>query len=715
MKINDVTGYQVENGIAVITIESPPVNALSAAVRGGILAGVETALADASAEAIVLICAGRTFFAGADITEFGKPPVAPILRQVQDAVENASKPVVAAIHGTALGGGLELALVAHCRVAARSAKCGLPEVNIGLLPGAGGTQRLPRIVGVDTALDMITSGRHVPAVEAHAMGLVDALADDATLRAEAIAFARRVVAEDRPLRRVRDLDAKIEEARANPGAIEAFRRANARRFRGFLAPEYNIRCIEAALALPFDAALKEERRLFDELMAGPQSKAQRHVFFAERRVAKLADVPAETPLRPVERASVIGAGTMGGGIAMAFLNAGFPVTLVETTQAALDRGLATIRRNYDATAAKGRLTGKQVEARLARLHGTLALEDVADSDLVIEAVFEQMDIKQALFSRIDAIAKPGAILASNTSYLDIDTIAAATSRPRDVIGMHFFSPAHIMRLLEIVRGRATAEDAIATAMAVAKRLGKVGVVVGNCFGFVGNRMLAQRQREAEKLILEGALPWQVDKVLYDFGFPMGPFQMRDMAGMDVGWDPARSSSSTVREILNETGRRGQKTGAGYYDYDEQRRPTPSPLVEQVILDFAARKGIARREIGDGEILERCLYAMVNEAVNILDEGIAVRASDIDVVWVTGYGWPAYRGGPMFWAEHDVGLDTILARIRELHPDHGDDFRPAPLLERLVAEGRGFSASGRDAPRGDAAGGDVRGSDRPVES
>ena len=695
MKINDVTDYQVEDGVAVITIDSPPVNALSAAVRAGVYRGVETALADDAAEAIVLICAGRTFFAGADITEFGKPPVEPILRQVQDVIENAGKPVIAAIHGTALGGGLEVALVAHYRIAVSSARCGLPEVNIGLLPGAGGTQRLPRIVGVETALDMITSGRHVPATEAHAMGLLDALAGDGSLRADAIALARSVVDEKRPLKRVRDLDAKIEQARANPGVVDAFRKANARRFRGFLAPEYNIRCIEAALALPFDEALKEERRLFDELMAGPQSRAQRHVFFAERQVAKVEGVPADTRPRPVERVSVIGAGTMGGGIAMAFLNAGFFVTLVETGQEALDRGIGVIRKNYDATAEKGRLTREQVEGRMARLQGTMALEDIADSDLVIEAVFEQMDIKQSLFARIDAIAKPGAILASNTSYLDHDAIAGATSRPQDVVGMHFFSPAHIMRLLEIVRGKATSNDVLATAMAVAKRLKKVGVVVGNCFGFVGNRMHVQRQREAEKLILEGAMPWQVDKVLYDFGFPMGPFQMRDMAGMDVGWDPAKSSSSTVREILNEMGRRGQKAGAGYYDYDEQRRPTPSPVADKVILDFAERKGIVRRDVSDAEILERCLYAMVNEAADILDEGIAARASDIDVVWVTGYGWPAYRGGPMFWAEHDAGLAAILARVRELHPGHGDDFRPAPLLERLVAEGRGFADAGRE--------------------
>jgi len=692
MNINAVTRYTLEDNIAVISVNSPPVNALSAQVRTGIVQAVQQALADPAVQAMVLICEGRTFFAGADITEFGKPPVEPSLRQMQEVMENAGKPIIAAIHGTALGGGLETALVAHYRVAARSAKCGLPEVNIGLLPGAGGTQRLPRVVGVETALDMVTSGRHVPAPEAYAMGLLDMLAEDGALLESAIAFARTVLAEQRPLRRIRDLDEKLEAARAKPDLIDEFRQTHARRFRGFLAPEHNIRCIEAALSLPFDEGLKEERRLFDELMNGLQSRAQRHVFFAERQVTKLKDVPANTPLRAIERVAVIGAGTMGGGIAMACLNAGFIVTLVETTQDALDRGFATINRNYQTTVNKGRLQQAQMDARLARLYPTLALEAVADCDLVIEAVFEQMEIKQALFARIDAVAKPGAILASNTSYLDIDAIAAATSRAHDVIGLHFFSPAHIMRLLEIVRGQATAIDVIATAIAFAKRLKKVGVVVGNCYGFVGNRMLAQRQREAEALMLEGALPWQIDKVLYEFGFPMGPFQMRDMAGMDIGWDPATSSSSSVREILNEMGRRGQKTGAGYYDYDDQRRATPSPVAEQVIVDFAARKDITRREVSDIEILERCLYPMVNEAAKILDEGMAARASDIDVVWTAGYGWPAYRGGPMFWAEHEVGLGVILQRLRELHAGHGDDFRPAPLLERLVAEGKGFYSS-----------------------
>ena len=690
MKINAVVDYAIEGAIAVVTIDSPPVNALSAAVRNGIAQGFAKAIADPAVTGIVLTCAGRTFCAGADISEFGKAPLPPTLRDVLAIVEDAPKPVVAAMHGTALGGGLELALVAHFRVAVPSARCGLPEVNIGLLPGGGGTQRLPRIVGVEKALEMVTSGQHVPAAEAQAMGLVDVLAEEGKLRATAVEFARAAVVEHRPLRKARDLDAKTAAARGRPEIFARFRAANARRFRGFLAPEYCIRCIEAAVNLPFDEGLKEERRLFKELMAGSQSAAQRYLFFAERQVARVPDVPGDTPTRTVAKIGVIGAGTMGGGISMNFLNVGLPVTVVEARQEALDSGIAVIRRNYETSASKGKLTAAEVGKRMGLLTGSLRLEDLADCDLVIEAVFEQMEVKQDVFDRLDRIAKPGAILASNTSYLNIDAIAASTGRPESVLGLHFFSPANVMRLLEIVRGEKTTRDAIATAMQLAKTIGKLGVVVGNCHGFVGNRMLAHRQREADKLILEGALPWDVDRVLYEFGFPMGPFAMRDMVGMDVGWDPAKTSSATVREILNEMGRRGQKTKAGYYDYDDSRHATPSDVAATVIADFAARKGIRRREIPDQEILERCLYSMVNEGAKILDEGMAARASDIDVIWVTGYGWPAYRGGPMFWAELE-GLDKVLARIWALHAELGEDFRPAALLGRLVAAGKGFTA------------------------
>ncbi len=686
--INPVTDLTMDAGVAVLTIDSPPVNALSANVRAGILAGVRQAVADDAVKAIVLICAGKTFIAGADITEFGKPPTGPSLPEVQAAIEDAPKPVIAAIHGTALGGGLEVALVCHYRVAARSAKCGLPEVNLGLLPGAGGTQRLPRIVGVEKALEMVTSGTHVPAPAAAEMGLVDLLTDDASLRADAIAFARQVVAEARPLRKVRDLDDKIAAARGKPEIFAEFRRANARRFRGFDAPEYNIRCIEAAVELPFDEGLKRERAMFVELLNGNQSAAQRYYFFASRQVWQLPDIGADTPLLPVKQVGIIGAGTMGGGIAMNFLNAGYPVTIVETSQQALDRGVRTIRANYENTAKKGRITAADIERRMALLTPTLQMERLADADLVIEAVFENMDVKKDVFGRLDRIAKPGAILATNTSALDVDEIAAATSRPEAVIGLHFFSPANVMKLLEVVRGAKTAKPVIRTSMELARKIGKIAALVGVCPGFVGNRMLAQRQREAQKLVLEGALPWDVDRVLYDFGFPMGPFAMSDLAGLDLGWVREKSSSSTLREILCEMDRRGQKTGAGYYDYDEKRNARPSPVVEQVIRDFAAKQGRTSRVVSEQEILERCIYPMINEGAKILEEGKAIRASDIDVIWVNGYGWPVYRGGPMFYAD-TIGLDKVLETLRRYEESFGADFRPARLLEDLVAQGRKF--------------------------
>lgn len=686
--INAVTDFSVEGDVGVVTLNSPPVNALSAQVREGLKGAFEAAIADPAVKAIVLICDGKTFIAGADITEFGKAMTGPSLQDVQNVIENAPKPVVAAIHGTALGGGLEVALVAHYRVAVPSAKAGLPEVNIGLLPGAGGTQRLPRIVGVEKALEMVTSGQHVPAKAAHAMGLFDELVEEGKLREGAIAFARKVVAENRPLNKVRELNAKVEAARGKPEIFEAFRKANAKKFRGFMAPENNIKCIEAAVNLPFDEGLKEERRLFMELMTGSQSAAQRYVFFAERQAAKIPDVPDDTPTIPVKKVGVIGAGTMGGGIAMNFLNAGIPVTIIEAKQENLERGVGIIRKNYENTAKKGRLTQDDVEKRMGLLTPSMEMEALADCDMIIEAVFELMEIKKEVFTKLDKIAKPGAILATNTSYLDVNEIAAVTSRPESVIGTHFFSPANVMRLLELVRGDKTSKEVIATCMKLSKTIGKVAVLVGVCYGFVGNRMLAQRQREAQKLILEGAMPWDVDRVLYDFGLPMGPFAMSDLAGLDIGWDPAKTSSSTVREVLCEMDRRGQKNGKGFYDYDENRNASPSPVVEQVIRDFAEKRQIQRRQITDQEILERCLYPMVNEGAKILEEGKAIRASDIDIVWINGYGWPVYRGGPMFWGEL-VGLDKILAKMKQFHAELGDDFKPSALLERLVAEGKGF--------------------------
>ena len=686
--INSVTDLVVEGDLAVLTLNSPPVNALSYGVRDGIALGVAEAIADLAVKAVVLICDGRTFIAGADITEIGGAHKGATLSDVQSIIENSPKPVVAAIHGTALGGGLEVAMTCHYRVAVPSAKCGLPEVNLGLLPGAGGTQRLPRIVGAQKALEMMTSGQHVPAKACLAMGLVDELVDEGKLREGALAFAGKIVAEERPLKKVRDLSDKVEADRAHPEIFVTFRKAYARKFRGFLAPEYNIRCIEAAVNLPFDEGLKVERKLFVELMSGPQSAAQRYAFFAERQANKIPDVPEDTPLIPVNTVGILGAGTMGGGIAMNFANAGIPVTVVEVKQDALDRGLATIRKNYERTAQRGGITAEQVEQRAGLITGSLDMNAFADVDLVIEAVFERMDIKKDIFEKLDAICKPGAILATNTSALNIDEIASVTRRPEAVIGLHFFSPANVMKLLEIVRADHTGKDVIATSMKLAKKIGKIAVLAGVTPGFIGNRMLLQRQREAQKLILEGAMPWDIDRVLYDFGFPMGPFAMTDLAGLDISWVKEKSKGETVRDLLCEMDRRGQKTGAGYYDYDEARNAIPSPVTEKIIQDFVAKSGGNPREISDEEILERTIYPMINEGAKILDEGKALRASDIDVVWENGYGWPVYRGGPM-WYGDQVGLDKVLAKMKSFQATMGDQFKPSALLEKLVAEGKRF--------------------------
>ena len=684
--INDVTDYALDGDVGVITLNSPPVNALSWRVRDGIALGVAHALADPAAKAIVLICDGRTFIAGADISELGGPPKGANLLEVMNGMEEATKPVVAAIHGTALGGGLEVALTCHYRVAVPSAKCGLPEVALGLLPGAGGTQRLPRIVGAERALELLTSGRHVPARDCFTMGLIDELVEEGKLRDGAIAFARKIIAEGRPLKRVRDLADKMEAARGHPEIFADFRKANARKFRGFLAPEYNIRCVEAAVNLPFDEGIATERKLFMELITGPQSAAQRYAFFAERQANKIPDVPDDTPVIDVKTVGVIGAGTMGGGIAMNFVNAGIPVTLIEVKQEALDRGLGVIRKNYERTAARGGITAADVETRMGLISGSLDMNALSGVDMVIEAVFERMDIKKDIFGKLDAICKPGAILASNTSYLNVDEIAASTKRPEAVIGTHFFSPANVMKLLEIVRGAKTSKTVIATCMKLAKKINKVAALVGVCPGFVGNRMLSQRQREANLLVMEGALPWDVDRVLYDFGFPMGPFAMSDLAGLDVGWSKETSTSSTLREVLCEMDRRGQKTGGGFYDYDENRVARPSPVAEKIIQDFRVKAGVTPRTISDEEILERCLYPMVNEGAKILDEGMAIRASDVDVIWENGYGWPVYRGGPMFWADQ-VGLARILDKMKAWEGAMGEVYKPAARLERLVAEGK----------------------------
>ena len=682
--VNSVTDLSRAGEIAVVTINSPPVNALSADVRNGLHDGVAKAAAAPEVKAIVVICAGRTFIAGADIAEFGKPPKGATLPELQGVLEGGPKPIIAAIHGTALGGGFEIALMCHYRVAVPSAKFGLPEIKLGLIPGAGGTQRLPRLTGVEKALDIILSGAPFSAQEALQWGVVDALVEEGQLREGALGFARKVIDTHLLPRKTHDLNEKIEAARGHPEIFEKVRRDYAKKFRGFEAWQSALRAVQVAVDLPFDEGMKLERQAFLDLIPTEQSRAQRYVFFAERKVWKIADVPEDTPVLPIRKVGVIGAGTMGGGISMNFLNAGISVTIVEAAQDALERGVATIRRNYDNTAKKGRMAAADVETRMRLLSPGLDLGVLSDCDLVIEAVYEDMVIKQDVFRKLDRIAKKDAILASNTSYLNIDEIAGVTGRPESVLGMHFFSPANVMRLLEVVRGAKTAKPVIATAMQIARKIGKIGVLVGVCHGFVGNRMLHQRQREAQKLILEGAMPWDVDRVIYDFGLPMGPFAMSDLAGLDIGWSKATSKSSTIREILCEMDRRGQKTGAGYYDYDEARHAKPSALVEKIILDFAAEQGIKRRPIADDEILARCIYPMINEGAKILEEGKAQRASDIDVVWINGYGWPVYRGGPMFYADL-IGPEKVLTKLKQFEVTMGAEFKPAPLLEGVVAE------------------------------
>jgi len=629
--------------VLVVIVNNPPVNALSWHVRQGLKDSFEAGIADDGVKAIVLRCDGATFIAGADITEFGKAPQGPDFNAVLNMIELAPKPVVAAIHGTALGGGLETALVCHYRVAVPSAKLGVPEVKLGLLPGAGGTQRLPRVVGIDAAAMMVSSGDPLPAAKAQEMGLVDALAGEDSLAADAIAFAQGAITKGPRPTRDRPITGDV-------GAIEKLKAANARKWKGFDAPYANLACVEAATRLPFEEGMTFERTEFMKLMGGSQSAAQRHMFFAERQAAKIDGLPKDTQLRAIKKVGVIGAGTMGGGISMNFLAAGIPVTIVEMAQDALDRGVGVIRKNYEASAAKGRFTTDKVEAMMGLLTPSLSFDDLADCDLVIEAVYESMDVKKDVFGKLDAIVKQGAILASNTSYLDVNEIAAATKRPADVLGMHFFSPANVMKLLEVVRGDATAPDALATAMALSKKIGKVAVVAGVCHGFIGNRMLSQRQNPANQLLLEGATPAQIDKVHTDFGMPMGPFQMADLAGLDIGWHRDPSRIETLRDALCAAGRFGQKNGKGFYDYDEKRNGTPSAEALAIIEEFRATSNLAKREITDQEIIERTLYPMVNEGYKILEEGKAQRASDIDVVWIYGYGWPIYRGGPMFWGD-----------------------------------------------------------------
>jgi 3-hydroxyacyl-CoA dehydrogenase len=582
--------------------------------------------------------------------------------------------VVAAIHGTALGGGLEVALACHDRVAVPSAKLGTPEVKLGLLPGAGGTQRLPRVAGVKKALEMCATGNPIGAKEGFDCGLIDRLVEG-ELIPHAVAYAEEV-RDVRPLSKSSERQDRLNEC--SPETFDTFLKENGRKFRGFEAPLKNVEAVKVACEKPYSEGVLEERRLFMELMSGTQAKAQQYFFFAERKAAKIEGLAEDVKPRDIHRVGVIGAGTMGGGISMNFLSAGIPVTIVEMGQEALDRGTGVMRKNYEASAAKGRLTGEQVEKAMGLLKPTLDFNALADCDLIIEAVYENMDVKKEVFGRLDKIAKPGAILASNTSYLDINEIAASISRPGDLVGMHFFSPANVMKLLEVVRGDKTAPDVLLTAMQIGKKIRKVAVVAGVCHGFIGNRMLMPRQVEATKLLLEGASPEQVDRVHVEFGMPMGPFQMADLAGVDIGWHRDPNRIENIRDALCAIDRWGQKKGAGFYDYDEKRRSTPSPVVQQIIEDFAAKQGVTRRQITDQEIVERTLYSMVNEGAKILEEGIAQRASDIDVVWVYGYGWPVYRGGPMFWADTE-GLAKIVEGLRRQEERMKPEFSFSKLL------------------------------------
>ena len=691
------TSYAVHGPVAVVTLNNPPVNSLGHALRSGIVAALDQALADPQVQAIVLTGSARAFSGGADVREFGTPKAGqePTLPSVIRALDGSTKPVVAAIAGVCLGGGLELALGCHYRVALPDASLGLPEVKLGLLPGAGGTQRLPRLIGLEPALNMIVSGQPVPANAFAGTPLVHALIEGDLVEG-AVAFAAQVAARGEPLPRARDLKVKQPNADA---FLQFARNTVAAASKPFPAP---LQCVEAVAASlkPFDEGLQTERTLFQALMQTPESRALRHVFQAERAAAKVPGLPEGTVLRPIARVGVIGAGTMGGGITMNFLNAGIPVVLLEMKQEALDRGLATIRKNYENSMKKGKLKPEQVEQRMGLITPTLEYAALKDADLIVEAVFEEMGVKEAVFRQLDAVAKPGAILASNTSYLDIDRIATFTQRPQDVIGLHFFSPANVMRLLEIVRGAQTAPDVLATSLQLAKQIKKVAVVSGVCDGFIGNRMLARYGAAAQGLINAGALPQQIDGALQKFGLAMGPFRMGDLAGLDIGWATRKRKAAEagvemkpiVADKLCEAGRFGQKTGAGWYRYEAgNRTPLPDSVTEQLIADYRAAHGITPRKIGDEEIVERCIFALVNEGARILEEGIAARASDIDLVYLNGYGFPLHRGGPMLYAD-TVGLPQVVRSLRRFAAEPGADasWQPAPLLVRLAEEGRSFN-------------------------
>jgi 3-hydroxyacyl-CoA dehydrogenase len=692
--INQVIDMSVEDGIAVITADNKPVNALSQPVREGLLTALRLALADRAVSAIILGCKGRTFFAGADITEFGKPLVPPGPDDIMGAMEASTKPLIAAMFGTALGGGLEVAMGCHFRVATAATMIGLPEVKLGILPGGGGTQRLPRLIGPEKAVAAIVSGAPMSAQTALADGVIDAIVTDPI--AGAIEFAKHVLREPRPLLRVRDREDKIRSTRADPSAFEAAARLATKKLGGLEAPAACVEAVRNAFTLPFDEGIAAEAALFRRLVNGEQSAAQRHIFFAQREASKAPGMPAAVRPATIGKAVVIGGGTMGGGIAMCFANAGMDVTIVETTEAFLARGLERVRGTYAVSVKRGALQQPAMDTCVSRIHGTTDWDVVRDADLVIEAVFEEMALKKSIFARLDELAKPGALLASNTSTLDIDAIAGATSRPQDVVGLHFFSPANVMKLLEIVRGKATSYQTLATSLAVGKLLSKIPVVVGNCDGFVGNRMVARRSTECERLLLEGASPQAVDSVVVKFGFPMGAFAMGDLAGLDVAHRIRRGIGVTapVSDALAEAGHYGQKTGRGYFIYESgSREPVADPSVVALARAKAEALGIVRRDIGAQEILERMTYPMINEAARILQEGIASRSSDIDVVWVFGYGWPIWRGGPCFYADLTgaAAICAALDRYADASADEG--LRPAPLLREMAAAGRTFADYG----------------------
>jgi 3-hydroxyacyl-CoA dehydrogenase len=699
--MSDVVTYSVQGHLGLITLNNPPVNALSVSkgVLQRILDAIKEGEHDPNVRAFLVHGSGRAFSGGADISEFGKPyPVGmatlPALASYMDTV---SKPIVAAIHGFALGGGLELALACHFRCAVAGTQLGLPEVKLGILPGAHGTQRLPRVIGVARALDMIASGDPIGVDKALELGLIDEIVKG-EIAAAGVSFANRVVREGREPRKTSTLTAKLDQPAAE--FFPAARARIAKEYRGYPAPLVIVDCVEAAVTLPFAKGVQKERELFEKLRATTESKALRHLFFAERQVSKIPDVPDETPTREIKTAALIGAGTMGGGIAMNFANVGIPVKVLELSQEALDKGLGVVRKNYAGTVSKGRLSQEDMDKRMALFQGVTTYDALKDADIVIEAVFEEMAVKKQVFEKLDKVCKPGAILASNTSTLDVNEIAAMTARPESVLGLHFFSPANVMKLLEVVRAAKTSKETLATAMKLSKTIKKVGVVAGVCDGFIGNRMLHSYFREAGFLLEEGALPQQVDKVIEDFGFAMGPFRVGDLAGLDVGWlirkrqaatRPAHLRYSKVADKICELGRFGQKTGAGWYRYEAgSRTPIPDPKIEALIIHASKEAGIERRAISDQEILERCMYALANTGAEILEEGIALRAGDIDIVYIYGYGFPRYRGGPMFYAD-SVGLDKVYESVKRFHKAHGEFWTPAPLLERLAREGGKFNA------------------------